>query len=915
MIMRRYRQTLPSILLVISGVATQGLFAAEQPALPPTAWPVVTSTMRPWMYWWWPGSAVDQTNLTRQLQRYHDVGLGGVHVIPIYGVKGSEDKYVQYLTPRWMDMLAYTVTEGDRLGLGVDMTLGTGWCFGGPQVTDLEANALVVVKTNHIAADEGLNAKFDRETTQALVAFSDAGKCLDLTDRIREDGSVDWTAEGGPWMVYAVSQRPSGQKVKRAAPGGEGHMLNPFYAEAVRHFLAWFDGAFTNYTGPKPRAVYHDSYEYRCDWSPDLFAQFEKRRGYRLQTQLPAFFDGESGDLASRVKCDYRETVSDMMVENFGSLWTPWAHELGFIVRNEAHGSPGNLLDLYAAADIPETEFFRFDRNPFIAKFASSAAHVTGRKLVSSETGTWLAEHFNVTLGELKLLVDEFFVSGVNHVFYHGTCYSPDEAPWPGWLFYASTEMNPRNSIWHDVPTLNTYIARCQAVLQSGQPDNDILLYWPIYDLWHNPTGKVQNLAVHHIEWFSQQPIGLIASQLWKRGYAFDYVSDHQLATAQPVAGSIDMAGVPYRVVVIPPSDHIPLDTFKKLLALAENGATVIFQERLPEDVPGLWQLDGRRRALRELLKRVKWSDTSDLRVEQATLGKGRFLLGRLEPALALAGVEREPLVDHPGALFIRRALESGRHYFIANQGGRPLDDWVTLATSAGSVVLMDAMTGRVGLAPIRRQGEGKTEVYLQLQPGESVVVRTVPAALRGIRAWRYWKVEGDPVEIKGHWRVKFIAGGPELPRPFETTRLASWTDQGDTNAQRFAGTALYTITFDSPAGAPDDWLLDLGKVCCSARVRLNGHGLGTLITAPFRLVAGALELRNNVLEVEVTSLSANRIRDLDRRGVQWKIFHDINFVNVNYKPFDASNWPLRESGLLGPVRLLSAKRIDPARN
>ena len=90
-----------------------------------------------------------------------------------------------------------------------------------------------------------------------------------------------------------------------------------------------------------------------------------------------------------------------------------------------------------------------------------------------------------------------------------------------------------------------------------------------------------------------------------------------------------------------------------------------------------------------------------------------------------------------------------------------------------------------------------------------------------------------------------------------------------------------------------------------SARVSLNGQSLGTLWNRPFRVRLGrALRPGANVLEIEVTNLAANRIRDLDRRGVAWKRFHDIGVVNMDYKPFDASGWPLAESGLLGPVTL-----------
>ncbi len=121
---------------------------ATSPADNPLAWPVASRKSRPWAYGWWMGSVVDKTNLTRELQRYHDAGYGGVHIIPIYGAKGWEDKYISYLNPRWMEMLAHTVSEAQWLDLGIDMTTGTGWCFGGgTNVSEREGNASVVVKT------------------------------------------------------------------------------------------------------------------------------------------------------------------------------------------------------------------------------------------------------------------------------------------------------------------------------------------------------------------------------------------------------------------------------------------------------------------------------------------------------------------------------------------------------------------------------------------------------------------------------------------------------------------------------------------------------------------------------------------------------------------------------------------------
>jgi len=903
------------VALLTGHVGALGLVRGAE--LGPFEWPPAHREARPWSYWWWMGSAVNPTDLSRELERYRDAGLGGVHVVPIYGAKGYEAQYLEYLSPRWFAMLEHALREGRRLDLGLDMTTGTGWCFGGPDVSTQEANAKVVLRTFTVSSGERCPGAFERAATQALVAFGDSpAPPIDLTDRMGGEGQVDWQAPAGTWRVFAVSQEPSGQRVKRAAPGGAGHMLNPFFGAGLERYLARFTAAFAAYEGPRPRAMYHDSFEYSSEWTPDFFAQFERRRGYRLQAHLAEFFGAETNDVVARLKGDYRATLAELLIEGFIEPWSRWAQGLGCVTRNQAHGSPGNLLDLYAAADIPETEMFNRDRDPLVAKFASSAAHVAGRPRVSAETGTWLSEHFTETLDGLKRLADELFVSGVNHVFYHGTCYSPDDAPWPGWLFYASTQMNPRNPLWRDVPALNAYIARCQSFLQAGQPDHDVLVYWPIHDLWHQADGRVQKLTVHNTAWLHEQPLGAVARELWRRGYCFDYVSDRQLAQAHAGPTGIQTAGGLYRLVLVPPATHLPVDTLACLVRLAEEGATVAFVEHLPPDVPGLGDLETRRAQYRRLLERVRLSAAGDTpgRPAQGRIGQGRILVGALPEVLAESGVARESLVDRDGIRFIRRALGRGRIYFVVNASEQRLDDWMTLATPATAVVLLDPMTGQAGLGSTRPTADGNAQVRLQLEPGASLLLRTFRDEDLEGPGWSYARESGPGVPLTGSWRVEFIAGGPVLPRPFETGALRSWTEQRDPEAQRFAGTARYTLDFDAPTAETRDWQLDLGRVCHSARVRLNGRDCGIHFLSPTRLRVGALQPQANRLEIEVTNLGANRIRDLDRRGVLWKNFHDINFVNLQYRPFDAASWPLYDSGLLGPVTLTPLEPTRPAR-
>jgi hypothetical protein len=254
--------------------------------------------------------------------------------------------------------------------------------------------------------------------------------------------------------------------------------------------------------------------------------------------------------------------------------------------------------------------------------------------------------------------------------------------------------------------------------------------------------------------------------------------------------------------------------------------------------------------------------------------------------------------------------MNGGRAYFIANRGEQPFDGWLDLATDAGSVMILDPLTGTTGLVAMRPEKLDAVSVRLQLSPGQSIFMRALAAKTDGPH-WSYWNAEGASVPLTGTWQIKFLEGGPELSAIFFTNTLASWTTAPDTNAQRFAGAALYTLNFDAPPSQSDHWRLDLGNVCQSARVRLNGRECGTLFTPPFQTVVEGLKPSGNVLEVEVSNVSANRIRDLDRRGVPWKSYHDINFVNLDYRPFDASNWPLTDSGLLGPVTLTPVTAAD----
>ncbi len=864
---------LPPALLALLALPT-ALAASSTPPLSVSPsqtapWPELTRENKPWTRWWWPGSAVDPASLTWQLEKLAQAGLGGVEITPIYGATGSESRYVEFLSPQWMELLAHTGREARRLGLGVDMATGTGWPFGGPWV----------------APEDGMQR----------IALKDG----------------------------RLTGEPGKMRVKRAAPGGEGLVLDPFNPAALERYLAPFDRAFASFPRDLIRGQFHDSFEYfNASWTARLPEVFRTMHGYDIQPYAAAVAARRAAevrdldpDTLARVKADYRETLGLLHLD-YLRAWVAWAHRHGWVVRNQSHGAPANLLDLYGAVDIPETEVFgstpfpipglrraadevRHDQDlpeSLVVRLASSAAHVMGRPLASSESATWLRDHWKVALAYVKPELDRILAEGINHIFYHGTVFSPQDAPWPGWLFYASTQFNPHNPWWDDFAALNRYVARVQSVLQRARPDNDLLLYWPAADVWETADGHAKMLTVHHVDWLTAQPVGKLARQLADRGFTFDYVSDAQLVQTRVESGTLVTPGSRYRAVVVPAARRLPVATLEKLVALARAGATVLF-EKLPEDVPGYGRLAERRAAFRAALAQLP----------AAGAIVNRDLLAALAPH-----ARREPLAD-AGLNFLRRATPEGRVYFVTNLTAKPVQRWIPLANAARYLVL-DPLDGRFGVARSRSNADNELEVFLQLAPGESLLLRaSSAAAATTLPAWPVLEPAGAPVRLAGTWTIEFTQGGPALPAPLRTDRLVSWTELGGPDAQRFAGTARYRLEFNAPATPTADWRLTLGDVRESARVRLNGADLGTVWSLPLRLRVGAhLRPGRNVLELDVTNLAANRIRDLDIRKERWKIMREINFVNINYQPFDASGWPLTPSGLLGPVTLTPLRELAP---
>ena len=815
-------------------------------------WPTPQQEAKAGTRWWWLGSAVDKENLQWTMQQYAEHGIGAVEITPLYGVQGNQANNIPYLSDKWMEMLREVQQNGKDMGIEIDMATGTGWPFGGPWVP-LEESACRVVFVerdivNGVTPDfsltgkEAVNSKLDR-----IVAYNKEGKMVDLNAK-------EAVKAIAVYIKYGV------MKVKRAAPGGEGLVIDHFDRKAVANYLRHIEQAFERTHTPYPHTFFNDSYEVaEATWTPTLFQEFQQRRGYQLEEHLPQLI---SGDV--KVVSDYRETLGDLLLENFTQQWTAWAHSHGAITRNQAHGSPANLIDCYAAVDIPEIEGFglsdfgikglrtdpgktrKNDSDYSMFKYAPSAAHICGKPYTSSETFTWLTEHFRTSLSQLKPDLDLMFCAGVNHMFFHGTCYSPQNDPWPGWKFYASIDMSPTNSIWRDAPYFMQYVERCQSFLQKGQPDNDFLVYLPIRDMWKKNPGKLlMQFSIHAMGKLAPEFINSILA-IDRAGFDCDYISDRLLAKVSLKDNRlVTEGGTSYRAIIIPTGTTITPSLKKELDRLSPY---VIYGE-----------------------------DASAM---------ARF-----------AKPETMKTQFHLKA--IRRKTAEGWHYFIANLTPNDMEADVPLAVDFKGATLFNPMNGDITPATIN---DGK--VHLTLRSGESIILQTsntpsVPYAVE------IPQPTGQTITLSGPWTLSFTEEAPKVSGTFRLEKAQTW----ETLSQEAAvtmGTGVYTTTLKlTKQQARQHWMIDLGDVRESARVYINGQFVGCAWAVPFVLdCRNTLKKGSNEIRIEVTNLPANRIAELDRQGVKWRKMEEINVVDINYKKTTYAEWEPMKSGLNSEVKL-----------
>jgi hypothetical protein len=861
--------------------------------------------------WWWFGPAVTKPELAREIRAMKQGGFGGFEVQPVYPLVLDDPEHglvnLPYLSDGFLDALRFVAETGRAEGMRFDLTLCSGWPYGGPHIPIQQASGLLRVARAEVRAGaDKVDVPRMTEGEALVAAFLAKGSGREFSP----EGLRRLDIAAGPVALPAGVEPPSvvlffiaghtRQQVKRAAVGAEGFVLDHYSRVALDTHLTHVGDTLMKAVGPnKPYAVFSDSLEvYGANWTPDLLSEFQKRRGYDLAPYLPALA-GNMGEKTAAIRHDWGLTLTELAEDNYLKPLTAWAHKNGTLFRSQTYGVPPVRLSSYALVDLPEGESAQWRRFSAI-RWASSASHLYGRPVTSSETFTWLhSPVFRAAPIDMKAEADIHFLNGINQFIVHGWPYSPPQAGEPGWRFYAAAVFNDHNPWWLVMPDINLYMQRMSFLLRQGKPANDVALYLPTDDAWagfslmggQGGQGPSINQSMDRL-------LGPdVIAQILDAGYNLDFIDDLAIAKS----------GVPHKILIIPGVERMPLATLQKLDEWVRKGGIAIATRRAPSLAPGLQESETDTPKIRELARAMfEGANSKRLVTDESKLGEA--LHSVLPPDVA--GLD-------PAIGVVHRKLDFADIYFLANTANHPVSSQAVFRIQGLEGAWWDPMTGKVSKA------EGGTHIALSLAPYESRVLvfskdRVPPASAPAAAA-------PAPVDISSGWSLTF-AGSPAI----NLDALKSWTELD--GRRFFSGQGTYQRTVTVPPGMLSSGhpiYLTLGEgtpvtpsggrggsgmramfegpVKEAAVVSVNGKRAGAVWSAPYEVdVTGLLHAGENQVTIVVANLALNEFAKNPPGDYRVEYKDLIAKYGDRFQPQDMRAVQPIESGLLGPIRLVA---------
>ncbi len=878
------------------------------------------------MRWWWFGPAVTQPELQRELEQMKAAGIGGVEVATLYPQALDDPSTgfnnVPFLSDEYIDDLRFAAEQVNRLGLRMDVTLGSGWPFGGPHIPITQAAGELRVEVVPIAPGiKSIPIPYVTAGESLLQTFVVPGdvSAMKLTDakpvNAIKFARLNVTPENAQsrTALFFISSR-TGMMVKRPAVGAAGFVLDYYDAHAIEtHLQAVGDRLLKAFPDKPPYAVFSDSLEdYGSNWTPDLLAEFRKRRGYDLTPHLPALV-GDVGSETAAIRHDWGQTLTELADEGFLKPMQAWAHQHGTLLRSQTYGFPPVTLSSNRFEDLPEGEgkaTLNMWREFSDTRWAASAGHLFGHNVISSETWTWLhSPAFRATPLDLKAEADLHFLQGINQLVGHGWPYSPESAEEPGWRMYAAAALDAHNPWFFVMPEVSKYLQRVSFALRLGKPANDVALLLPNDDVWASFSAGLQkhasptsaagfdesgsNVSIDEsIDGFLGNQI---IAQVLDAGFNLDFID----------ADAIDSVGIPYKVLILPGVERLPEKTYEKIVEFARHGGIVIATRRLPSLVPGYLDREAGSTRIQAISQTLFRGNISTAHFVENEHDLGRSLRTYLEPDFTTA-----PATPEVG--FIHRKLQNGDLYFVANTCNRHLQASAHFRSSYPHAETWDPLTGRItGVAD-------PAHMTLDLEAYESRLIFFSEDAMQG--SAKQPPALTTKIDISNEWRVTF---NNAEHRSIDMTVLTAWPQ--DSGLRYFSGTATYekdislkqgvTVMLDLGEGTPVAKPDPLGPhnmraylespIREAAEVFLNGQHVGYIWHPPYRVdLTPFVKAGQNHLKIVVGNTGINALAG--RSQPDYRLLYAR--YGTLFVPQDMDHLEPLPSGILGPVTLLEEK-------
>jgi hypothetical protein len=784
------------------------------------------------MRWWWFGPSVTDDELSRELRAMKDAGIGGVEIQPVYPVamenRAAGLRIEPFLGEAFLQHLRHAAVVARDLGLRVDLTLGSGWPYGGPTVAIDDAAGRLRIERLSIPA--GITRVVlppigAGETFIAAYVLAEAhgGEPRAGPPIMSFDGGVVQVgpAEIARTLLVAIAGR-TGQMVKRAAVGAEGLVLNHYDRAALDRYLAGVgEPLLRAFAGlAPPSTVFCDSLEvYGSDWTPDFLGEFRRRRGYDLLPLIPLLATGDAR--AAAVRHDWGQTLTELLDDRFLAPLASWARAHDTHLRAQAYGTPPAIPTSATLVDYPEGEGVGW-KALSATRWASSAAHVSGVPVASSETWTWLhSPAFRATPLDLKAEADRHFLQGVNQLVGHGWPYSAPGVPEPGWRFYAAAALNDHNPWWIVMPDVARALQRTSWLLRQGEPVNDVAVLLPIDDAWAAMTPGDASL----IDGLQKRLGSELFSSILGAGFDFDLIDRFTLEQRATVEGDgLRIGPRRYSAIVLADIERLPPADLPLLERFARSGGTVIAAGHRPSRAPGFTATAADQDAVRRGAGRLFEAPGSPAQFVSDASAVGRALTSRLQP-----DVLADPTPADIGV--VHRRAGAADVYFVANTSNGLRRITLRCRVAQTGAEWWDPVTGARRPLEVARPSGAVRAVVLELPPyGSGFVVfagdaaSVAPAAAAASRT----------LSLDGPWEM--TVGDGAARRTVE--RLESWTLSADT--RYFSGVVHYDRTFELDASGADPHrtaAVDFGEGTAVAPGAL-GHGIRAWLDGPVREVA-----------------------------------------------------------------------------